>query len=31
VVRLEASGTITEPGVAWRFADPVTVLTRWFG
>ncbi len=31
VVRLEASGTITEPGVAWRFADPVTVFTRWFG
>lgn len=31
VVRLEAAGAITEPGVAWRFADPVTVFTRWFG
>lgn len=30
-VRLESSSAITEPGVAWRFADPVTVLDRWFG
>jgi len=31
VVRVRADGTITEPGVAWRFADPVTVLQRWTG
>ncbi len=31
VVRLEAASAITEPGVAWRFADPVTVFNRWFG
>lgn len=29
VVRLESAGTISEPGVAWRFADPLTVLGRW--
>ena len=28
-VRLESTGVITEPGVAWRFADPFTVLGRW--
>ncbi len=28
-VRLETATTITEPGVAWRFADPFTVLDRW--
>ncbi len=31
VARLEAADAITEPGVAWRFADPVTVFGRWFG
>lgn len=31
VVRLESANAITEPGVAWRFADPITVLNRWFG
>jgi D-alanyl-D-alanine carboxypeptidase len=31
VVRLESTGAITEPGVAWRFADPFTVLGRWTG
>lgn len=31
VVRLESTGAITEPGVAWRFADPFTVLGRWMG
>lgn len=30
-VRLESVSAITEPGVAWRFADPVTVFGRWFG
>jgi len=30
-VRLETTTTITEPGVAWRFADPFTVLDRWLG
>lgn len=30
-VRLESARAITEPGVAWRFADPVTVFSRWFG
>ena len=30
-VRIEAVSAITEPGVAWRFADPVTVFGRWFG
>lgn len=29
--RLESASAITEPGVAWRFADPVTVFGRWFG
>jgi len=24
-----AGGTIAEPGVAWRFADPATVIDRW--
>lgn len=28
-VRLESTGVITEPGVAWRFADPFTVFGRW--
>jgi len=27
--RLVAGGTIAEPGVAWRFADPATVIDRW--
>ncbi len=31
VVRVRADGTLTEPGVAWRFADPITVLQRWTG
>lgn len=31
VVRLESTSAITEPGVAWRFADPMTVLQRWTG
>jgi serine-type D-Ala-D-Ala carboxypeptidase (penicillin-binding protein 5/6) len=31
VVRLESTTAITEPGVAWRFADPLTVLSRWTG
>ena len=31
VVRLESTSAITEPGVAWRFADPITVLERWTG
>jgi serine-type D-Ala-D-Ala carboxypeptidase (penicillin-binding protein 5/6) len=31
VVRLDATSAITEPGVAWRFADPLTVLARWTG
>lgn len=31
VARLESTTSITEPGVAWRFADPVTVFERWFG
>ena len=30
-IRLETATTITEPGVAWRFADPFTVLDRWLG
>ncbi len=30
-VRLETAGAIGEPGVAWRFADPLTVLDRWIG
>lgn len=30
-VRLQSTGAITEPGVAWRFADPFTVLSRWTG
>lgn len=30
-VRLESTDAITEPGVAWRFADPFTVLSRWSG
>ncbi|MBX9473036.1 hypothetical protein [Microcella sp.] len=29
--RLESTSAITEPGVAWRFADPATVFGRWFG
>jgi len=31
VARLEATSAITEPGVAWRFADPATVIQRWTG
>lgn len=31
VVRLESTSAITEPGIAWRFADPVTVIQRWTG
>lgn len=27
--RIEAAGAIPEPGIAWRFADPFTVLDRW--
>ncbi len=30
-VRLESTGAISEPGVAWRFADPFTVFGRWTG
>jgi serine-type D-Ala-D-Ala carboxypeptidase (penicillin-binding protein 5/6) len=30
-VRLESAGAISEPGIAWRFADPLTVLDRWIG
>jgi len=30
-VRLESTGAITEPGVAWRFSDPFTVFSRWTG
>ncbi len=29
IVRLESTSSITEPGVAWRFADPLTVIERW--
>ena len=29
--RLLAGGTISEPGVGWRFADPLTVFGRWSG
>ena len=29
VVRLTSTGGISEPGVAWRFADPLTVIQRW--
>jgi len=28
-VRIESGGAIAEPGIAWRFADPLTVLDRW--
>jgi len=28
-VRVETAGAIGEPGIAWRFADPLTVLDRW--
>ncbi|MDO8338010.1 MAG: hypothetical protein Q7T15_07120 [Microcella sp.] len=28
-VRVETAGAIAEPGIAWRFADPLTVLDRW--
>ncbi len=31
VVRLESTSAITEPGIAWRFADPLTVIERWTG
>jgi D-alanyl-D-alanine carboxypeptidase len=26
---LVADGTIAEPGIAWRFTDPLTVIDRW--
>jgi serine-type D-Ala-D-Ala carboxypeptidase (penicillin-binding protein 5/6) len=29
VVILEAAETISEPGVGWRFASPLTVIDRW--
>ncbi|WP_439564740.1 hypothetical protein [Microcella sp.] len=29
IVRLESTSAITEPGIAWRFADPLTVIERW--
>jgi len=29
VVRLKSTAGIAEPGVVWRFADPVTVIQRW--
>lgn len=28
-VLLEAAGSISEPGIGWRFADPFTVFERW--
>lgn len=31
IIRLESTSAISEPGVAWRFADPVTVIQRWTG
>ncbi|NHF62533.1 D-alanyl-D-alanine carboxypeptidase family protein [Microcella pacifica] len=31
VSNLVADGTIAQPGVAWRFADPATVIGRWTG
>lgn len=31
VVRLESTTAITEPGIAWRFSDPFTVIERWTG
>ena len=31
VSNLVAGGTIAQPGVAWRFADPATVIGRWTG
>ncbi len=31
VVRLESTSAIGEPGVLWRFADPLTVIERWAG
>ena len=31
VVRLESTSAIGEPGVAWRFTDPLTVIERWTG
>lgn len=31
IVRLESTTAISEPGVAWRFADPLTVIRRWTG
>jgi D-alanyl-D-alanine carboxypeptidase len=31
IVRIESTTAITEPGVAWRFADPLTVIQRWTG
>lgn len=30
-VRLESTGAIGEPGMLWRFADPLTVIERWTG
>lgn len=31
VVCLESTSAIGEPGVLWRFADPLTVIERWTG
>jgi D-alanyl-D-alanine carboxypeptidase len=31
VSTLVAGATIAQPGVAWRFADPATVIGRWTG
>lgn len=31
VTNLVAGATIAQPGVAWRFADPATVIGRWTG
>ena len=27
--RVVAGGTIAEPGISWRFADPATIIDRW--
>jgi len=31
IVRIKSTSAIPEPGVAWRFADPLTVIQRWTG
>ena len=31
VVRITSTNAIGEPGVAWRFTDPATVIRRWTG